>query len=175
MNRHLAVGLLALLAFGCAQRPPDPGPTVEPQGPEALAPEAVALPPPEYGSSVMEYGSSAMIEPLKPPALSATTCLSYQPATETRISTVRSVIACAKVVGAEGRRTLAVEFIAPGGFPYERREKELKGSAFETQLIEFDLPVAGTMIDTSRMSGKWSARFFLDGQPLATRTFDLLP
>lgn len=91
------------------------------------------------------------------------------------LSDLDSVEVGIKLSGAFAGSTLAVEFIAPGdgNTVYERKTKTLEGSVFDEQNLSFQLPVAGTLIDSAKLSGAWTARFELDGVELATQTFEL--
>jgi hypothetical protein len=79
------------------------------------------------------------------------------------------------VGGVRGRGTVEVEFISPAGHPYERRSQGVEASPLEQRTLRFSLPVAGTTVATSGMSGTWQVRFFLDGAPLTTAAFTLEP
>ncbi|WP_426752162.1 hypothetical protein [Myxococcus sp. Y35] len=79
------------------------------------------------------------------------------------------------VSGIRGRRQVSVEFVPPSGLPYERRAAEVVARADQAQTVRFSLPVAGTAVATSGMSGTWEARFFLDGAPLTAASFTLDP
>ncbi|MBZ4422075.1 hypothetical protein [Myxococcus sp. RHSTA-1-4] len=79
------------------------------------------------------------------------------------------------VRGVRGRGTVEVEFVPPSGLPYERRSSVVEARPDESRTVRFSLPVAGTTVTTSGMSGTWQARFFLDGAPLTTAAFTLEP
>ncbi|QDE90604.1 hypothetical protein BHS06_17455 [Myxococcus xanthus] len=79
------------------------------------------------------------------------------------------------VSGVRGRHTVSVEFVPPSGLPYERRSAEVDSRVDESRTVRFSLPVAGTAVATSGMSGTWQARFFLDGAPLTAASFTLDP
>ncbi|MBU8894790.1 hypothetical protein DRW03_26980 [Corallococcus sp. H22C18031201] len=68
-----------------------------------------------------------------------------------------------------------VEFVAPDGLPYEKRARAVEAAAGEPVSVSFTLPVAGTAIASSGMTGVWGVRFFLDGAPLTTTSFTLEP
>ncbi|AKQ66293.1 hypothetical protein A176_003205 [Myxococcus hansupus] len=79
------------------------------------------------------------------------------------------------VSGVRGRRKVSVEFVPPSGLPYERRTTEVDALVDASHTVRFSLPVAGTAVSTSGMSGTWEARFFLDGEPLTAASFTLDP
>ncbi|MBI3182900.1 MAG: hypothetical protein HYZ28_12250 [Myxococcales bacterium] len=166
--RLIPLLLSAALGLSCTQKPTQPPPE-EQSPPEELAPA-----PPEV--STAEPGpvpELEMVEPLKPPPLSATTCAELDPAGATSVSSVRSVKVCANVLGARTGQKLVVELLTPRGMPYERREAILTGTPFEAQRVDFELMVAGTMIDTARLWGQWEALFLVDETAVGTQAFDL--
>ena len=77
--------------------------------------------------------------------------------------------------GVRGRGTVEVEFVSPAGHPYERRSSVIVAKPEVPRTVRFSLPVAGTTVATSGMSGTWQVRFFLDGLPLTTAAFTLEP
>jgi hypothetical protein len=79
------------------------------------------------------------------------------------------------VSGVRERGTVEVEFVPPSGLPYERRSTVVEARPDVTRTLRFSLPVAGTTVATSGMSGRWQVRFFLDGAPLTTAAFTLDP
>ncbi|XXF81368.1 hypothetical protein P2318_16885 [Myxococcaceae bacterium GXIMD 01537] len=111
--------------------------------------------------------------PLPPPA--ASTSLSLVSDGSRSVSAVNAVVLDLSVSGVRGQGSVDVEFIAPGDLPYEKQSRAVRAPPGETQTLRFSLPVAGTHIASSRMSGAWEARFFLDGEPLASATFTLEP
>lgn len=146
-------------------------PVALPQSPEVQAPEALSpetLPPPSSASS-------RPISVSPPPPLTVTTSTSMEPAGTIRISDVRSVFLEVDVGGAAAQSELALELLTPRGSSYHREVKTLTASAYDTQHVTFDVPVAGTMIDTSRLHGEWTARVFVNGAVVATQTFELTP
>lgn len=142
----LGAGLAALLVAGCANQKPSDEPMPEP------AP-GTNQPPPVLQSPVVVTASHV-----------------YEPAGVMSLSAVNSVTLSAAVSGPTEGKTLAVELFSPQGFPYERREVVMTGA---NPKIDFPLPVAGTMVQMSRLTGTWSARFYVNGALAATREFQL--
>lgn len=164
MTRTLALVTAAALLAGCQQKPAagNGEPAVPEQLTDVTPPAAVAEPP-----------SSGIVAPLPP--LSATSTCTSDPVGVTAASELRWVNCRIDVTGAKQSSEVALEFMAPGNLAYERRTMALSGSPYEPQHLDFELAVAGTMIDFGRMYGTWSANFFLDGQPLAAASFEVTP
>lgn len=91
------------------------------------------------------------------------------------LSSVSQVDVDLTVGGVRGKGTVDVEFVSPAGHPYERRSSVVEAPPDVTRTVRFSLPVAGTTVATTGMSGTWQVRFFLDGQPLTTAAFTLDP
>lgn len=91
------------------------------------------------------------------------------------LSDVSQVDVDLRVSGISGKRTVEVEFVSPEGHPYQRRSSVVVAKPDVTRTLRFSMPVAGTTVATSLMSGTWSVRFFLDGAPLTTASFTLEP
>ena len=158
----LAVGALWLSA--CTEGVP-------PQAP-VKPPEAVVEPVPE------PEPVEPQVEPTPPPArepVVASTQLVPAPGGNRSVATLGAVDLDLTVKGVNGVGQVDVEFLAPGELPYERRTVSVQAPPTETRTLRFSLPVAGTPISSLGMSGAWEARFFLDGEPLASATFTLDP
>lgn len=91
------------------------------------------------------------------------------------LSDVSQVDVDLTVSGVSGKRTVEAEFVSPEGHPYQRRSSVVVGKPDAAKTLRFSMPVAGTTVATSIMSGTWSVRFFLDGAPLTTASFTLEP
>lgn len=91
------------------------------------------------------------------------------------VSATRSVELELILKGVNGVGQVDVEFIAPGAMPYEKRSTTVRARPDETRTLRFSLPIAGTTIASSGMSGEWEARFFVDGVPVASAAFTLDP
>ncbi|NTX06732.1 hypothetical protein HUA74_18120 [Myxococcus sp. CA051A] len=91
------------------------------------------------------------------------------------LSDVSQVDVDLTVSGVRGKGRVEVEFVSPSGHPYERRTSVVEAKPDVTRTVRFSLPVAGTTVATSGMSGTWQVRFFLDGAPLTTAAFTLEP
>lgn len=153
--------------FGCdnprlpvaAERP------IQVQAPEALAPEEPA--------PVTALARPTSVSP--PPPLTLTAKSKLDPADTTSTSDVRSVFLEVDIDGAAAQSELAMELLTPRGSAYHRQVETLTGSAYDKQQVTFDVPVAGTMIDSSRLHGQWTARILVNGELVATETFELTP
>ncbi|MCP3161937.1 hypothetical protein [Myxococcus qinghaiensis] len=91
------------------------------------------------------------------------------------LSDVSQVDVDLTVSGVNGKGRVEVEFVSPSGHPYERRTSVVEAKPEVTRTVRFSLPVAGTTVATSGMSGTWLVRFSLDGAPLTTAAFTLEP
>jgi hypothetical protein len=132
----------------------------------------VAWNPPEPPSSAEPPPSPP---PPPPPPLVGRAGIVFEPADARALSVVREVHVDLALSGVRGQGTLDVEFIAPGLMPYEKRTAAVEALPSEQRSLRFTLPVAGTVITSSRLSGPWEVRFFLDGAPLTVADFTLEP
>lgn len=117
-------------------------------------------------------------EPKLPPPLPplvASTKLGFAPTEARAINAVSAVDVDLVVSGVNGQGQVDAEFIAPGSMPYERRSVQVSALPAETRTVRFSLPVAGTNIASSGMAGAWEARFFVNGEPVASAAFTLEP
>lgn len=152
----LAVGALWLSA--CTEGVPPQAPVKPPEAVvEPVEPQVQPTPPPER-------------EPVV-----ASTQLVPAPGGNRSVATLSAVDLDLTVKGVNGVGQVDVEFLAPGELPYERRTVSVEAPPTETRTLRFSLPVAGTPISSLGMSGAWEARFFLDGEPVASATFTLDP
>lgn len=138
---------------------------------------SVATPPPQ--ASVDEEPPPEVVEeepppaPLPPPSGSAVVVgAGSEP---TALSEVQQVDVDFVVSGVRTKGQVDVEFIAPGGRPYEKRSTTVEAPPEETRTLRYSLPVAGTPVSMTRMTGTWQVRFFLDGAQLAATSFTLEP
>ncbi|NOK17473.1 hypothetical protein [Corallococcus carmarthensis] len=146
-----------LAGGGSVARPPPPAqvPGEEEPPPDEVVeeePPPVALPPPSGSAAVVGAGA----EP-------------------TALSEVLQVDVDFVVSGVRNKGLVDVEFIAPGGRPYEKRSATVEAPPEETRTLRYSLPVAGTPVSMARMTGTWQVRFFLDGAQLAATSFTLEP
>lgn len=176
MRARKAVLTAALLLAACTEgvAPQAPGRYVEPPAVEPVAPSDVlggrggtARPPPPPAPQ-------AEPEPEPPPLTGSAAVVGLEEGSRS-LSTVSQVDVDLTVSGVRGQGTVEVEFIPPSGHPYERRSRAVEAPPLEQRTLRFSLPVAGTTVATSGMSGTWQVRFFLDGAPLTTATFTLEP
>jgi hypothetical protein len=112
--------------------------------------------------------------PLPPPLVGRAEIV-FEPAAARALSVVREVHVDLALSGVRGQGALDVEFIAPGLMPYEKRTAAVEALPSEHRSLRFTLPVAGTVITSSRLTGPWEVRFFLDGAPLTVADFTLEP
>lgn len=119
--------------------------------------------------SVEDPRVDAVAQPLPPLAFSSR----VTPIRAEGMAGLRDVLVQLSLQGAVPNSQLAVEFLSPGGMPYERRERSIEGGGL--QVHDFLLPVAGTFIESAGLTGSWSARFFLDGVELTTADFEVAP
>jgi hypothetical protein len=111
----------------------------------------------------------------EPPPLEVTSTSSIEPSGALSIGQVRSVRVGLDLIGAGAPQAVVIEFISPSGMVYERRESALVKSAFDRQQLAFELPVAGTLIDTADMAGTWKAEARIDGALVDSLQFELTP
>jgi hypothetical protein len=144
------------------------GGAIDVEPPEPLTPVEVEVPVVEQPRVTREA------EPERPlPPLTALTRITYSPESARSMSEVLSVTVHVELHGSQGGHEVVANFEAPGGMPYERRAKQIDGTAFDTHQIDFVLPVAGTMIPQAGLSGVWVASLYHDGEKLAVPTFEL--
>ncbi|MBN8225922.1 hypothetical protein JYK02_00180 [Corallococcus macrosporus] len=137
---------------GVARPPPAASGSDEEPPPEVVEeePPPAPLPPPSGSAVVVGEGSAPLSE-------------------------VQQVDVDFVVSGVRNKGLVDVEFIAPGGRPYEKRSATVEAPPEETRTLRYSLPVAGTPVSMTRMTGTWQVRFFLDGAQLATTSFTLEP
>ncbi|MHB8876855.1 MAG: hypothetical protein ACYC8T_24425 [Myxococcaceae bacterium] len=104
----------------------------------------------------------------------ATTAVSFEPAGKSRTTEVRAVTVRLTVAAVPEPTEVALEFLAPGGTVYERRAGSLAKVPGE-QTLAFELPVAGTVIDSSSLTGVWQAQFRINGAKILAQNFELTP
>jgi hypothetical protein len=159
---------VALALTGCLQ---SPAKNFEPGTTEVLPPDAL-----QNGANAQVVDPSVSVAAAaESPALKVTSAISRTPPEAVTISQLRQLTVSFEVSGAGAPSVAALEFMGPGGIPYDRKEAPLSGSAFETHHLEFVLPVAATTIDTARMGGTWTAALSIDGRPARDQIFELTP
>ncbi|MCP3142184.1 hypothetical protein [Pyxidicoccus xibeiensis] len=168
--------MAALLLSACTEGGSAFTPRVEPEAPAPVSPTdvlggvpgaATATPPPAAG-----------VEPEPPPAPPPVTARAAVVGLEEGargLSSVSHVDVDVTMEGLRGKRSVSVEFIPPSGHPYERRATAVELRPDVPRTLRFALPVAGTTVATSGMSGTWQAHFFLDGEPMTSVAFTLEP
>jgi hypothetical protein len=184
MMRALIVTMGALWLSACAegvapQAPVWNTPEVEAQQPAANEPEAQQ--PAANEPEALESAGVLGKRPPKPkptpvvPPLVASSRLAFVPEGANTVGSASAVDVELTLSGVNGKGQLDVEFIAPGDMPYEKRSVTVRALPVDTTTLRFSLPVAGTLIASSAMTGEWEARFFLDGEPVASSAFTLAP
>ncbi len=183
---RLSVGCLLLL-IACTRAP---APKVEPGTKEVIVEPAAPLlgdpKPVSLGPVAVESGATAPLEAvqghperaemtqvLEVPLVTRATVTTVPPQV-TVVSELREVQVNLNISGA-AYTELAVEFTSPSGQVFDRQVTQLSGLARERQSAQFTLPVMGTLIDSSAIVGTWSAHFFLQGQEIASTTFEVTP
>jgi len=76
-----------------------------------------------------------------------------------------------------GTHTQRMSFSIPGGDPYKAYDQSFAvadGSGGAATTIQA-LPVTGTWIARRRMTGMWNLSLELDGQSVATQSFEIMP
>jgi hypothetical protein len=76
-----------------------------------------------------------------------------------------------------GNHTESLELLIPGGAAYRVTQDGflIPGSSAGPFSAQRTFPVLGTPISQRQMTGNWSVRASLDGQPIATQTVELTP
>lgn len=155
--------------------------------PAAIEPAPVEPPdtpvvsePPEQLPESSESLSPAVLEPdgaqLETSVLlQATGSVMIEPSGTTSIREVNVARVLFDISGATAGSEAVVEILAPSGTPYQVRSRLLDASQVESWPIEVRVPVAGTVIHESRLSGTWTARLAVNGAFISTRTFTLDP
>jgi|CXWL01.1.fsa_nt_gi hypothetical protein len=160
--------VLLCLSFGCTKKPGSE--IVESPIIEDLTTEPPTLPPVDQGPLDSRPGDATELPPLAFTAQVDTAAPQL-----VSLSVLDGVQVSIKLSGAFAGSDVSVEFIAPEQTVYQRKETKLQGSVFDEQQLTFNLPVAGTLIDSGKLAGTWAARFELDGIELTTQTFELAP
>jgi len=168
MRRHHVLAVLVVLACGSGSESNSVEPAESVQtADQALRPPAQKPRPPV-----------GLVRPL--PWLrglpAARASASVSPRGAARLEDVRSVQLSLAVKSLPGRPSrevpVTLEIETPDGTPYQRMEGHVS-FAGGLRMTTFDVPVAGTLIQQARLSGRWTARFLVNGQPLATTVFAL--
>jgi len=105
---------------------------------------------------------------LPAPPLSATLTFTYDPDPMTPVSDLREITVDVDVLGATSQQ-LSFEFVTPAAAVFDARAAALSGNPYQRQHLRFELPVAGTLIDSSSLTGTWTARALLDDGTLAAQ------
>lgn len=164
---------LLLLVVLSACREPTAAPTLEDT---ALPVQPVEVPPTVWpplapGESLFSHSTEVPREQKTKPA-TAQVSVTMDPPAMRQIGELRAVKATVTVLGG-GPTALTMEFIAPSGQVFNRQEgTAVEGEARQT---EFSLPVAGTLIDSSALTGTWRARVFFEGRVVGENAFEVLP
>ena len=177
MRTRLALLAAAVVLASCTEGVAPHAPVYAPPAQEPVAPTDVL--PPREGSEARPPPAPVEepeVPPPPPPVVprGSATVVDLEEGSRGLLS-VEQVDVDLTVSGVRGRHMVSVEFVPPSGLPYERRSAEVDSRVDESRTVRFSLPVAGTAVATSGMSGTWQARFFLDGAPLTAASFTLDP
>jgi hypothetical protein len=168
MIRTLSLAALALVAAACSA--PEPT-TLALAVPEVATPDPlIALPDPDVALAQPVLTSLQALPPLQ-----VSSTLTLVPADAASVREIRAVRVRFELSGVPASAAVALEFVAPQDVIYERRQSALEGGAFVAQVLEYELPVAGTAIDVNGLAGLWGARLNIDGEPVAAHEFELKP
>jgi hypothetical protein len=102
-----------------------------------------------------------------------TPTLLVKPKLAQTLSQVREVLVSFDIQHAGKPREAVVEFVAPNGSVFDRREQRLVPTTGDALALDFTLPVGGTLIESARLAGAWAVRLYLDGNLVVTRSFQL--
>jgi hypothetical protein len=148
-------------------------PTITP--PEALTPEPV----PEAKPLIQDELMIAVVMPkpvfanaVLPPAPQLTLNIATEPPRTRQLGLIRTVNVNLDLIGVNPG-TVTLEFVAPSGQVFQSDRAELVGTAFENQQLSFSLPVAGTLIDSSSLVGRWTTRVFVSGVQMGDAQFEV--
>ncbi|CAM3791577.1 hypothetical protein G4177_30270 [Corallococcus sp. ZKHCc1 1396] len=180
MRALVAVLAGAVMVSACSEgvspRPPPavtPGQGSDSAGPleptDVLAGGGGEVQPPPEPVDEME------VPPVEAPPPSGSARVVGAASVPVALSQVEQVDVDFVVQGVRGKGVVDVEFITPSGRPYEKQSQPVEAPPEESRTLRFSLPVAGTLVTSSRMTGTWQVRFFLDGVQLAATPFTLDP
>jgi len=158
-----ALFLATSLGAGCGAPSQDP---VATSGSEEMASPGVSVSAP--GLQPLPPAGTA---PTLPMAAEATATL--EPADAIALNTVHSVRLVLTLRNGVGRLPVVLELESPSGLPYQRLERVVTARYGEALVEEYTVPVAGTLIQQAKLSGDWTARFLVNGQPRAATALAL--
>ncbi len=166
-----ARGLLLLAAmpvlFACRELPPEASSTTPSS---SGAPDLDGRPGPSPATPVLPGPTNAV-----PSFAVLQSCAQPWPVGESSVGRVISMKLCLETIGAPAGAQVSLEIRAPKAFVYQRRDFILNAGPASPQRIDFLLPVAGTLIDSGGLAGRWNATFFMDGLAIAEEQFELSP
>ncbi len=131
--------------------------------------------PPELALAQPQRIEAVAVAPLELPVLRVLPSALQEPLDAASLGEVRSVLLRFEVSGAPVTSEVALELIAPGEVVYERRTAALTVGPFQSETLQFELPVAGTLIDINGLAGQWAAQLTIDGEPVVSQEFELKP
>jgi hypothetical protein len=143
--------------------------SMAPSGPVQLAP---ADPTPSGPATISPSGP---VNAAPQPPLTASAEVAMIPAGTTRLAQVSAVHLVLAVDGLSGVARITLELTSPSGRHFQRLSTTVLDDGQRPRLVAFDVPVAGTAIESGMMSGQWTARFSIGAKPLAVQTFALDP
>ncbi|MFT3841406.1 MAG: hypothetical protein QM723_30730 [Myxococcaceae bacterium] len=158
----------ALLLLWCCACAPSSAPKLE-QHTE----DVTVRPPVLQGVPVMQAPPGPA--ELPPPPLSTSFTVAFDPDPMQPVSELRQITVTVDLIGASSS-AMRFEFVTPSGAVFDARTAALSGDPYQHQTVPFVLMVAGTLIDSSAMSGSWTGRALLDDGNLAgQQAFEVHP
>lgn len=149
--------VFVLAGLACTQG--SPAQSLSDPDPQAIAPAPV--------------GNADFVKQLDPPPPSCTANVRFEPTDASTLSTVRRAVVEISATGVQEPGGFELEWQTPTGVVFQRSAQQLVGSPFDQHQLEVDLPVAGTLIDSSGLAGSWKVHCYLNGAKLAQASFEL--
>ncbi len=107
-----------------------------------------------------------------PPPVAGAISIRFLPEGAVTLDEIAEAVADATVSGGAGRLRLWVDFVMPGGTPYQRSSAEVDAlPAGAQQSVALSVPIGGT--DAARFPGTWTAVLIGPEGPLADASFTL--
>ena len=169
----LFVALVTLVTAAACERTP----TVSPGPPNSAVVETPMPPEAEPALSRHQDPPGVTVPvPERPPAVvTIHPTIAFDPPEAQTVGTIRVTKFDLDVGGLEGEHEVAVQAMTPSGHTYQLLRQGLYGAGTGSIRVSFELPVAGTFIDSSNLSGRWAARILLDGMEQSAVNFELAP
>lgn len=167
---------VALVALGGCTRGAEAveSPPEAPSDPVVVTEPPAPLPEEEASRTPPSYQQPHTLEPQSIP-LEASGAVTLEPMGASSIRDVSVARVRFVISGASAGTDAVVELVAPSGTPYQVRRSKVGSTNDESWPMEMQVPVAGTVIHESGLSGTWTARLAVAGRVISTQTFDLVP